>query len=197
MRLSTAATTPARFTPIQVPPPVRSRPATTPGRSGQCCGRRIPRAAEHLVTVGGQQQRPGAARADRRRRPCTSAPAPETVPLSDSSRAVGSHSVPVTMRRTVVAPVIIVAFAVIVAVPVMVIAMHGHMDTVRPARRQRAPSRDRSRQQKASQSSQQHCDLLLRCPHVNGRRKAGSGRIHGRMRPLPKTRAKIRSISRR
>ena len=26
----------ARFTPIQVPPPERSRPATTPGRSGQC-----------------------------------------------------------------------------------------------------------------------------------------------------------------
>ena len=35
-RFSTAATTPARLIPIQVPPPERSRPATTSGRSGQC-----------------------------------------------------------------------------------------------------------------------------------------------------------------
>ena len=60
-RFSTAATTPSPFTPIQVPPPERSRPAMTPRLIGPVRGGRVPGAVQHLVAIGGEDQRPGMA----------------------------------------------------------------------------------------------------------------------------------------
>ena len=58
-RLSTAATTPSSLSPSQVPPPSRSRPPRTCGRSGQCRAGGRAGAAAQLVAVGREQQRPG------------------------------------------------------------------------------------------------------------------------------------------